>query len=146
MMKKQIHREAGYTMIEILAVLTLLAVLIMMVAPNIINSLTQGKIKATKTQIEATNNVLTNYFMDNGRYPATEQGLKALIEKPSIPPIPDNWAGPYLQKNVIPKDGWNHDLHYVYPGVHNTERYDLFSYGQDNAEGGTAANADLGNW
>ncbi len=145
-MKKQNRKEAGYTMIEILAVLTLLAVLIMMVAPNIITNLTQGKIRATKTQIEAVNSVLTNYFMDNERYPTTEQGLKALIEQPSIPPIPENWAGPYLQRSKIPQDGWNHDLHYVCPGVHLTDKYDLFSYGQDNAEGGTGANADIGNW
>lgn len=140
------QNEAGYTLIEIMAVLVLMAVLMVMVAPNIINNLTKGKVAATQTQISATDNVLTNYFMDNGCYPSTEQGLKALLEKPSLPPVPDAWAGPYLSKKALPMDGWNHELHYVYPGVHNTDSYDLFSYGADNAEGGTNNNADLGNW
>lgn len=138
--------EAGYTLIEILAVLALLAVLMLLVAPNIIDNLNKAKVEATKTQIAATENVLTNYFMDNNCYPTTEQGLKALLDKPSLPPVPDNWAGPYTNKKNLPTDGWNKELHYVYPGVHNTEKYDLFSYGADNAEGGTKFNADIGNW
>ncbi len=145
-MKRNDRREAGYTMIEILAVLTLLAVLIMLVTPNVINSITKGKISATKAQIAAIDGVLTNYYMDNGMYPTTEQGLKALLEKPSIPPTPDNWAGPYMKGNKLPQDGWNHDFRYVCPGVHNTDSYDLFSNGADNVEGGTGPNADIGNW
>lgn len=144
-MMKNRHNEAGYTLIEILAVLALLAVLMLLVAPNIIDNLNKGKVAATKNQIAATDNILTNYFMDNGCYPSTEQGLKALLEKPSLPPVPETWAGPYTSAKSF-TDGWNKELHYVYPGVHNPEKYDLFSYGADNAEGGTKFNADIGNW
>lgn len=140
------HNEAGYTLIEILAVLALLAVLMLMVAPNIIDNLNKGKVSATINQIAATENILTNYFMDNGCFPTTEQGLKALIEKPTLPPVPETWAGPYTNKKNLPTDGWNKELHYIYPGVHNPDKYDLFSYGADNAEGGTKYNADIGNW
>ncbi|HEX3044525.1 MAG TPA: type II secretion system major pseudopilin GspG [Bacillota bacterium] len=146
MLKKNRKNEGGYTLIEILAVLTLLAFIITMVAPNIINSLQNGQIKAAKSQISSTENVLNAYYLDNSAYPTTEQGLKALIEKPTAPPIPDNWNGPYLQKNRIPADPWGHELHYASPGTRNTDTYDLFSYGKDNAEGGTGANADIGNW
>lgn len=142
------RKEAGYTLLEVLAVLTLIAFLMLMVAPNIINAITNGKIIATKNQLKATESILTSYFMDNGAYPSTEQGLRALIEKPSLPPVPDKWSGPYLNGNqkIVPKDAWDHELHYVFPGVHNTDSYDLYSYGQDNAEGGNGPNADLGNW
>jgi general secretion pathway protein G len=146
MLQKNRKNEGGYTLIEILAVLTLLAFIITMVAPNIINSLQNGQVKAAKSQISSTENVLNSYYLDNSAYPTTEQGLKALIEKPTAPPIPDNWNGPYLQKNKIPADPWGHELHYASPGTHNTDTYDLFSYGKDNAEGGTGANADIGNW
>lgn len=145
-MKKERPDEQGYTLIEILAVVTLLAFIITMVAPNIINSLQSGQIKAAKSQISATENVLNSYYLDTSIYPTTEQGLKALIEKPAAPPIPDNWNGPYLQKNKIPSDPWGHELHYVSPGVHNSQSYDLFTLGKDNTEGGTGANADIGNW
>jgi general secretion pathway protein G len=143
---KDINREDGYTLIEILAVLTLLAFIITMVAPNIINSLQSGQIKAARSQISSTENVLNSYYLDNSCYPTTEQGLKALIEKPTASPIPDTWNGPYIQKNKIPADPWGHELHYKSPGEHNSESYDLFSFGKDNAEGGSGANADIENW
>ena len=143
---KRRQSEAGYTLIEILAVLTLLAVLMLLVAPNIMKGLMEGKIKATKNQISATSSVLNSYFMDNGCYPSTEQGLKALVEKPSLPPVPDSWNGPYVSAKEVPKDAWNHELHYVCPGVHNTDSYDLYSYGPDNQEGGSGYNVDIGNW
>ena len=146
MLQKLRKKEDGYTLIEILAVLTLLAFIITMVAPNIINSLQNGQVKAAKSQISSTENVLNSYYLDNSAYPTTEQGLKALIEKPSASPVPENWNGPYLQKNKIPADPWGHELHYKSPGEHNQDTYDLFSYGKDNAEGGTGANADIGNW
>ena len=139
------EREAGFTIIEILAVLTLIAFILLMVAPNIMRNLQQGKITATKAQISATENVLNNYYMDNGNYPSTEQGLRALIEKPSGVPPSENWNGPYLMRKVIPSDAWGRELHYQCPAEHNTDTFDLSSYGQDNAAGGSDANADLGN-
>jgi general secretion pathway protein G len=140
------HNENGFTLIEILAVLTLLAFILMLVAPNIINQLQKGQGNAAKVQIASLKNVLNNYYLDNSTFPTTEQGLKALLEKPSIPPIPENWDGPYLEESRFPRDPWGRDLHYVYPGSHNPQRYDIFTLGKDNAEGGTGINADLGNW
>ena len=145
-MKKERRDEQGYTLIEILAVLTLLAIIITLVAPNIINNLQKGQLSAMKSQISATENVLNSYYLDNSCYPTTEQGLKALIEKPTVPPIPDNWNGPYLQKNKVPADPWGHELHYVSPGVHNPQSYDLYSLGRANTEGGTGVDATIGNW
>src|SRR6516225_7569473 len=101
-MEKKLYNENGFTLLEILAVLTLLAFIVTMVAPNIINNLQKGQINAVKSQVSSTENVLNSYYLDNSGYPTTEQGLKALIEKPTIPPIPENWNGPYLQKNKIP--------------------------------------------
>lgn len=146
MMKKERKKEQGFSLLEILAVLTLLAFILAMVAPNIIKSLEQGRISATQSQINSMKSVLNNYYMDNSTFPSTEQGLKALVEKPGLPPVPENWNGPYLQDNKVPKDAWNHELHYFCPGVHNTQSYDIFSYGPDNIEGGTGKNADIGNW
>jgi general secretion pathway protein G len=145
-MKRELHSENGFTLLEILAVLTLLAFIVTMVAPNIINNLQKGQINAAKSQVSSTENVLNSYYLDNSSYPTTEQGLKALNEKPTAPPIPENWNGPYLQKNKIPSDPWGHELKYTAPGIHNPESYDLFSLGKDNTEGGTGANADIGNW
>ena len=82
------------------------------------------------------------YELDNGRYPTTEQGLKALIIKPTTEPIPDKWRGPYLKKKQIPKDAWVNEYVYVCPGVHNPETYDLSSYGPDEIE----SKDDINNW
>lgn len=139
-------REGGYTLLEVLAVLTLLAAMLTLVAPNVIKQLQSGRIKATEAQINAMKSVLNAYYLDNGRYPTTEQGLKALLEKPSLPPVPDNWNGPYLDGTQVPKDAWGSELQYKCPGEHNTDRYDLFSYGADKKEGGQGGDADVTNW
>ena len=80
-MKKKLHNEQGFTLLEILAVLTLLAFIVTMVAPNIINNLQKGQVNAVKSQVSSTENVLNSYYLDNSCYPTTEQGLKALIEE-----------------------------------------------------------------
>jgi general secretion pathway protein G len=138
--------ERGFTLLEILAVLTLLAFIVTIVAPNIMKNLQKGQSAAIKAQVNSLKNVLNSYYMDNSCFPTTEQGLKALIEKPGAPPVPENWNGPYLEDNKLPKDPWGRELHYVSPGVHNPLKYDLYTLGQDNAEGGTGVDADVGNW
>ena len=82
------------------------------------------------------------YELDNGRYPSTSQGLRALIEKPTESPVPTNWNGSYLKKKRIPKDPWGNDYVYVSPGVHNDEEYDLYSLGADGIE----SSDDITNW
>ena len=140
------QNEQGFTLLEILAVLTLLAFILTMVAPNIVKNMQKGQSDAARAQVNALKTVLNTYYMDNSIYPSTEQGLKALIEKPAIPPIPENWNGPYLEDNKIPKDPWGRELHYTSPGVHNREKYDAYTLGRDNVEGGTGPDADIGNW
>lgn len=139
-------RESGFTLLEILAVITLLAVLLTLLAPNILKNLDKGKIDAAKLQIGAMKSVLKTYYLDNSVYPGTEQGLRALLEKPAAAPVPENWNGPYLEDAKILTDPWNHAYQYAAPGTHNPQSFDLFSLGADNAEGGSGTNADIGNW
>lgn len=141
--QKKKHGQAGFTMIEIIAVLTLVAFLMVLVAPNVIKNLTTGKINYTKSQIRSTDNLMEGYYLDNGCYPTTDQGLKALVEKPNSPPVPNNWNGPYSSKKAIPQDGWGYELKYVCPGEKNPDSYDLYSLGADNAIGGEGPNADI---
>ncbi len=138
--------QRGFTLIEIIAVLVLLAFILMILAPNIFNQMKKGQQKAVKIQIEAVKNALNAYYLDNATFPTTEQGLRALLEKPSIPPVPENWDGPYLEDKKVPVDPWNTQLRYQVPGVHNPDKYDLYSLGPDKAEGGADVNADIGNW
>jgi general secretion pathway protein G len=140
------REERGFTLLEILAVLVLLSFILTMVAPNIINNLQKGQGDAAKAQISALKNVLNIYYLDNSMFPSTEQGLKALIEKPGTPPVPENWNGPYFEDHKIPKDPWGRELHYVCPGNHNPKKYDVYTLGKDNTEGGTGSDMDVGNW
>lgn len=139
------RKEEGYTLLEVLAVLILLAALMTLVAPNIIREVQKGQVKAAQAQISAIKGVLKSYYMDNSCYPTTEQGLKALIEKPTIPPIPENWNGPYIEDKKVPIDPWGQEIKYISPGNHNSD-YDIFSYGKDKKEGGEGYDADIGNW
>ena len=145
-MRQKGKQQRGFTLLEILAVLMLLAFIILMVAPNVINLAGQGQIKATKAQIGALKSVLNHYYLDNGMFPTTEQGLKALVEQPSIPPVPSNWSGPYTTETKLPKDAWGHEIKYLCPGTHNPQGYDIYSLGPTNAEGGAGVNAAIGNW
>ncbi len=145
-MRMKNNNERGFTLIEILAVLVLIAVILTMVAPNVIKQLQKGQAQATVNQVNGLKSVLNAYYMDNGAYPSTEQGLKALIEKPGVAPVPENWNGPYLEDGKLPKDSWNRDLKYECPGKNNPDKYDLYSLGADGQEGGTGQNADVANW
>lgn len=145
--KRRVKRnaEAGFTLMEILAVITLIAFLMVMVVPNIAKNMTEGKKKITKTQIGAISNLVIQYYTDCGTYPSTEEGLKALIQKPSS--APEGWNGPYTSSATAKfTDGWNRELKYKCPGDHNVDSFDLYSLGADGADGGINANADIGNW
>ena len=99
--------------------------------------------EATVDQIHRYDTVLRQYYLDNGVYPTTEQGLQALIVHPTNAPASELWRGPYVRPPIIRKDAWNHDFVYVNPGVHNTNGYDLFSAGPDGIAG---TKDDIGNW
>jgi len=133
----------GFTLIEIMLVVIIIGVLVAMVVPSISGRGEQARKTAAKTDIESNiSNALDLYQLDNGRYPTTEQGLNALLQQPTVEPIPAKWNGPYLKKKKLPKDPWGHDYVFVSPGAHNTDSYDLSSYGADGVE----SKDDITNW
>jgi general secretion pathway protein G len=132
-------RRSGFTLIEILVVIVVIAILATLVAPNIFQH-----VGAAKSQIEMLGAALDAYRLDNGRYPTTEQGLGSLWEKPTIDP-PANWKAPYLRKPV-PLDPWGRPYIYFFPGQVNTQGYDLVSYGADGKPGGEGEDADILSW
>jgi general secretion pathway protein G len=138
------HPRRGFTLIEILVVIVVIAILATLVAPNIFQHVGAAKDATAKSQIEMLGAALDAYRLDNGRYPSTEQGLGALWEKPTIDP-PANWKAPYLRKPV-PADPWGRAYIYFFPGQTNTAGYDLVSYGADGKVGGEGEDADVTSW
>ncbi|MGE0385520.1 MAG: type II secretion system major pseudopilin GspG [Gammaproteobacteria bacterium] len=134
-------RHGGFTLIEILVVVLILGLLASVVAPNLLGKVGGARAKAAKVQVEDLGAALDLYYLEVGAYPTTEQGLNALVERPAGS---DRWNGPYLKKTQVPRDPWDRDYHYRSPGEHGP--YDLYSYGADNAEGGTDDGADIVSW
>ncbi len=138
---KHMHRSRGFTLIELLVVLMILGLLAGLVGPQVLRYLGSARSDTAGLQIAEFGAGLDLFHLEVGRYPTTEEGLGALVEKPAGL---NNWNGPYLKKKQIPKDPWNHDYHYRSPGEHSY--YDLYSYGYDNVEGGEGDNADIVSW
>jgi len=122
-------------------VLAILGLLAGLVGPQLIKHLGESKFKAARLQIEELSSSLDMYRLDVGRYPTTDEGLNALIEAPETVTV---WNGPYLKKKKVPLDPWNNPYHYVAPGQHG--KFDLWSLGADNAEGGNGEDADIVSW
>jgi general secretion pathway protein G len=131
-------RGGGFTLIELLLVLVILAVLAAVVVPKFTNRGDDARIAAAKTGIKSLETALDMYETDNGTYPATEEGLAALLTPPASA---TNWKGPYI-KGGLPKDPWGRDYVYRNPGTNNPSGVDLFSLGKDGNEGPD----DVGNW
>ena len=138
------RRRSGFTLIEILVVIVVIAILATLVAPNIFQHVGAAKDATAKSQIEMLGAALDAYRLDNGRYPTTEQGLGSLWEKPTIDP-PANWRAPYLRKPV-PPDPWGRPYMYMSPGQVNPQGYDLLTYGADGKPGGEGEDADITSW
>jgi general secretion pathway protein G len=134
-------RRAGFTLIELLVVLVILGLLASIVAPNVMSRLGGAKVKTARVQIEDLGAALDLYMLETGALPGTDDGLAALVQKPSNA---ERWNGPYLKKANVPKDPWGNEYHYQSPGEHGP--YDLYSLGADNAPGGEDDNADIGSW
>lgn len=129
-------------MIELMIVVIIIAALAGMVVPRLSGRSEQAKVNVAKADISSNIAMaLKLYDLDNGNFPSIEQGLNALLTKPSSNPIPLNWNGPYLEKR--PLDPWNNLYRYRCPGVHNPTSYDLYSLGKDGIEG---TGDDIGNW
>lgn len=137
-------RRSGFTLIEILVVIVVIAILATLVAPNVFQHVGAAKSATAKSQIEMLGAALDTYRLDNGSYPTTQQGLDALWQKPNVDP-PVNWRTPYLRKPV-PMDPWGRPYIYLYPGQANPMGYDLLSYGADGQPGGEGENADILSW
>jgi general secretion pathway protein G len=136
-------RSKGFTLIELMVVLVILGVLAAMIAPKIMDRPDEARIVAAKQDIATIIQALKMYRLDNIRYPTTEQGLQALITKPTLDPIPENWkSGGYLEK--VPKDPWGNAYVYLNPGRHGD--IDVMSLGADGQTGGEGKDADIGSW
>ena len=136
-------RSRGFTLIEVLVVVAILAILAAIVVPRVMDRPDEAKRVAAKADIAAIGQALKLYRLDNGAYPGTDQGLVALVQKPTSNPVPPNWKqGGYLER--LPKDPWGSDYQYLNPGVRG--EIDIFSFGADRARGGEGNSADIGSW
>ena len=136
-------RQSGFTLIEIMIVVVILGILAALIVPKVMGRPDEARIIAAKQDIAALGQALKLYRLDNIHYPSTDQGLQALIVKPTSAPIPSNWkSGGYLDR--LPKDPWGHEYQYLNPGAHS--EIDVFSLGADGAPGGEGNDADIGSW
>jgi general secretion pathway protein G len=133
--------ERGFTLVEMLVVISIIALIMALVGPRVLNFLAESKVKAAKIQIGSLTSALDLYALDTGRYPSSSEGLDALMQSPGGVA---SWNGPYLKGTVVPKDPWGKPYIYRAPGQHGA--YDILSYGADGQEGGTGAAADITSW
>jgi general secretion pathway protein G len=144
---EEIDRRAwGFTLLEILIVITILGIIASLVAVRIMDRPGEARTLKAELDIQTLENALKLFKLDNAFYPSTDQGLGALIQKPSLGRVPNNWReGGYLEKGVVPKDPWGNEYFYMSPGIYNKD-FDLWSYGADGEEGGDGENKDITNW
>jgi general secretion pathway protein G len=135
--------QAGFTLIEIMIVILIMGIMASLIVPKIMSRPDEARIVASKQDIGSILQALKLYKLDNQRLPSTEQGLQALVIKPTSLPIPSNWkAEGYLDK--LPKDPWGNPYQYLSPGLHGV--IDVFSFGADGSIGGEGNDADIGSW
>lgn len=130
--------DSGFSLIEILVVITIIGLIMGLVGPRVLNYLGESKVKAAKIQLESFSSALDLFYLDVGRYPASNEGLTALTRSP---PGVANWNGPYVRGGVIPNDPWGNP--YVYRAPGERAPYEIVSYGSDGQAGGTGSAADL---
>lgn len=144
-MKKVLADIKGFSLIELMVVIVILGILAGMIMPRLMGRTDDAKQVKAKVDIAALTTALQLYKLDNGEYPTTEQGLKALIEPPEKDGGASNWKkGGYLEKQSVPKDPWGRDFIYLSPGIH--QDYDILSYGADGVQGGEDKNQDIKSW
>ncbi|WP_374325053.1 type II secretion system major pseudopilin GspG [Azonexus sp.] len=142
-MPKHPARQTGFTLIEVMVVVVILGILAALVVPKVMSRPDEARQVAARQDIGGLLQALKLYRLDNRRYPSSEQGLRALVEKPAQPPLPDNWKpGGYVER--LPLDPWGQPYQYLNPGLRG--EIDVFSFGADGVAGGEGADADIGNW
>lgn len=135
--------DAGFSLIELMVVVVILSILAVVIVPRVMDRPDQARIARAKSDLAALSSAVNLYRLDNFNYPTTEQGLQALVTRPTSPPIPQNWApNGYIDR--IPTDPWGRAYQYLSPGVHGP--FDIFSFGANGVAGGTGADADIGTW
>ena len=132
------RRQRGFTLVEMLVVITIIALIMSLVGPRVLNYLTESKVKAARIQIQSFSSALDLLYLDTGRYPTTADGLAALVKPTSGLP---GWNGPYLKGGSLPNDPWGKP--YVYRSPAERSAYEIVSYGADGQEGGTGTAADI---
>jgi len=141
-LKLAIWRQ-GFTLLEVMVVVVILGILAALVVPKIISRPDEARVIAAKQDIASLMQALKLYRLDNQRYPTTEQGLQALVTKPTTTPVPPNWkAGGYIER--LPRDPWGQPYQYLNPGLRG--EIDVFSFGADGVAGGEGNDADIGSW
>jgi general secretion pathway protein G len=135
----------GFTLLEVIVVLAVMATLISIVAPMVFRNVADSRVNAARSQLNVFILGLESYYADAGSYPSTEQGLAALREPPSGRPAPRRWRGPYLRQ-AVPRDPWGRPYIYVSPGVNDPLTFDLYSLGRDGEPGGSGEDADITSW
>jgi general secretion pathway protein G len=137
--ERQTEKGEGFTLVELLVVMVIIALLTALVGPRLFPKLGKGKQSAAGAQIELIGQGLDHFRLDVGRYPTTQEGLNALMVNSGI----EKWDGPYLKK-AVPNDPWGRAFRYESPGSHG--EYDLYSYGRDGAPGGEGEDKDATSW
>ena len=140
-LRRRRKNAQGFTLIELMVVLVIIGVLAALIVPNVLDRADDARISAARTDVSNLTQALRLYRLDNQRYPSAEQGLQALVQRPTQEPLPQNWR-PYLDK--LPRDPWGQPYVYANPGSHG--EVDVLSYGADGKPGGEGRNADVGNW
>ena len=141
----KIKTTHGFTLIELMVVIVILGILVSFIAPRLMGRPDEAKQVKARIQMESLETAIKLYKLDNGIYPATEQGLQALVEQPQTGTLPKKWRkGGYLEKGKVPKDPWGNEFVYLSPGAHGD--YDIISYGADGVPGGEEFNKDINSW
>ena len=141
--RMQRRRQRGFTLVEIMVVVVIIGILGMLVVPKLLGRTGEARVTAAKTDIATLMQALKLYKLDNQRYPTTEQGLTALVQKPTAGPAANGWKeGGYVEK--LPKDPWGNNYQYLSPGLHG--EIDVFSLGADGQPGGAGEDSDVGSW
>ncbi|HET8899783.1 MAG TPA: type II secretion system major pseudopilin GspG [Rhodanobacteraceae bacterium] len=141
-MTPAVRRQRGFTLIEVLVVVVILAILAAVVVPRVMDRPGQARQSAARQGIQSVMTALNMYRLDTFAYPSTEQGLAALVQKPAGLPQGANWKGPYLDR--VPNDPWGKPYLYLQPGSHG--EVDVYTLGSDGRPGGEGEAADIGNW
>ncbi|MBN8439825.1 MAG: type II secretion system major pseudopilin GspG [Candidatus Accumulibacter sp.] len=140
-MSANLRRNRGFTLIEVMVVIVIIGILAALIVPKVMSRPDEARVIAAKQDISSLMQALKLYKLDNRRYPTAEQGLAALVTKPSAAPVPDNWKS-YLDK--LPNDPWGKPYQYLVPGLKGD--VDVFSYGADGQQGGEGFDADIASW